>query len=71
MLCYQSALESMAFLRPWGRNDGSFLEAGARAYLADISDAELHLFDGGHFLLDEKVENVAGLIRDFIQRRAR
>lgn len=33
-------------------------------------DSELHLFDGGHFLLDEQVENVAGLIRDFIQRHA-
>ena len=57
-------------LLPWGRNDRFFPEAGARAYLADIPDAELHLFDGGHFLLDEQVENVAGLIRDFIQRHA-
>ncbi len=58
-------------LLPWGRNDRFFPEAGARAYLADVPDAELHLLDGGHFLLDEQVESVAGLIRDFIQRHAR
>lgn len=50
---------------------GDFLpRAGARAYLADMPDAELHLLEGAHFLLDEQVENVAGLIRGFIQRYA-
>ena len=58
-------------LLPWGRYDRFFPEAGARAYLADVPDAELHLLAGGHFLLDEQVENVADLIRDFIQRHAR
>jgi pimeloyl-ACP methyl ester carboxylesterase len=58
-------------LLPWGRNDRFFPEAGARAYLADVPDAELHLFDGGHFLLDEQVESVASLTAGFIQRHAR
>ena len=57
-------------LLPWGRNDAFFPEAGARAYLADVPDAELHLLDGGHFILDEYLDVVADLIRDFITRHA-
>ena len=57
-------------LLPWGRNDTFFPEAGARAYLQDVPDAELHLLDGGHFVLDEYIGTVAGLIRDFITRHA-
>lgn len=55
-------------LLPWGRNDAFFPEAGARAYLKDVPGAELHLLNGGHFVLDEYVDTVAGLIRDFIAR---
>lgn len=57
-------------LLPWGRNDSYFPEAGARAYLADVPGAELHLLNGGHFILDEYLDTVAGLIRDFITRHA-
>jgi pimeloyl-ACP methyl ester carboxylesterase len=57
-------------LLPWGRNDKFFPEAGARAYLMDVPDAELHLLDGGHFVLDEYVDTVAMLICDFIDRRS-
>jgi pimeloyl-ACP methyl ester carboxylesterase len=55
-------------LLPWGRNDAFFPEAGARAYLKDVPGAELHLLNGGHFVLDEYVDTVAGLIREFIAR---
>jgi len=57
-------------LLPWGRNDKFFPEAGARAYLKDVPGAELHLLDGGHFVLDEYADTVAGLIRDFIVRHS-
>jgi pimeloyl-ACP methyl ester carboxylesterase len=57
-------------LLPWGRNDKFFPEAGARAYLDDVPDAELHLLDAGHFVLDEYVDTVAGLIREFIDRHS-
>jgi uncharacterized protein YlzI (FlbEa/FlbD family) len=36
----------------------------------DVPDAELHLLDGGHFVLDEYVDTVAMLICDFIDRRS-
>lgn len=55
-------------LLPWGRNDGYFPEPGARAYLKDVPDAELHLLDAGHFALDDHLEEIAGLVAGFIAR---
>jgi pimeloyl-ACP methyl ester carboxylesterase len=52
----------------WGRNDAFFTEAGARAYLRDLPEAELHLFDTGHFALEEKLPEIAPLIADFLTR---
>jgi pimeloyl-ACP methyl ester carboxylesterase len=52
----------------WGRYDKSFVEAGALAYLRDVPDAEIHLLDGGHFLMDEQLEETARLVTDFLCR---
>ncbi|USI93088.1 alpha/beta fold hydrolase [Rhodococcus pyridinivorans] len=52
----------------WGRNDPFFTEPGARAYLRDVPDAELHLFDTGHFALDTHLPQIAPLIADFLNR---
>lgn len=52
----------------WGRNDPFFTEAGARAFLADLPDAELHLFDTGHFALEERLPEIAPQIANFIDR---
>lgn len=50
----------------WGKNDKIFLCEGAEAYLANLPEAELHFFDGGHFLLEEYHEEAAALIKKFI-----
>ncbi len=52
----------------WGRRDPFFTEAGARAYVRDLPDAELHLLEAGHFLLEEHANLAARLIRDFLDR---
>ncbi|MEU9133602.1 alpha/beta hydrolase [Kitasatospora sp. NPDC048540] len=52
----------------WGRNDPFFPEPGARAYLRDLPGAELHLFDTGHFALEERLPEIAPLIADFLTR---
>ena len=57
-------------LLPWGRNDEFFPEAGARAYLTDVPTAELRLLDGGHFALDEHLDTIAALVRDFLARHS-
>ncbi|MEY7972155.1 alpha/beta fold hydrolase [Saccharomonospora xinjiangensis] len=52
----------------WGRDDPYFVEAGARAYLRDLPEAELHLLDTGHFALDTHLPEIAPLIADFLDR---
>ena len=56
-------------LAVWGRGDEIFGPDGARAFAADAHDAEIHLLDGGHFLLESAGDEVATLIRDFLARR--
>lgn len=52
----------------WGANDMFFPAPGARAYLADLPDAELHLLDTGHFALETHLREIAPLIADFLAR---
>lgn len=52
----------------WGPHDHYMPEASARAYLRDLPDAELHLLDGGHWLLETHLDVVVGLVRDFLER---
>jgi len=56
-------------LAVWGRSDEIFAPEGAQAFAADTDDAEIHLLDGGHFLLESAGDQVATLIRDFLARR--
>jgi pimeloyl-ACP methyl ester carboxylesterase len=50
----------------WGRNDPSFIAAGAEAFKRDLPDAEIHLLDAGHFALDEQNDEIASLILAFL-----
>ena len=52
----------------WGANDQSFTAPGAKAFKLDLPDAEIHLLDAGHFALDEKTDEIARLILDFMAR---
>lgn len=54
----------------WGPKDGYMPAASARAYLRDLPDAEMHLFeDGGHWLLETHLDEVVPLVRDFLARQ--
>ncbi|HEY0623253.1 alpha/beta hydrolase [Sphingomonas sp.] len=56
----------------WGPRDGFMPEAAGRAYLRDLPQAELHLFDdGGHWLLETHLDQLVPLIRDFLTRALR
>jgi pimeloyl-ACP methyl ester carboxylesterase len=55
-------------LAVWGKGDEIFGPDGARAFAADVPDAEIHLLDGGHFLLESACDQVAELILDFMSR---
>jgi pimeloyl-ACP methyl ester carboxylesterase len=53
----------------WGKNDKIFPVEGAHPYLRDLPHAELHVLDTGHFALEDKLDEIAPLIRDFLQRK--
>ncbi len=53
----------------WGTHDVIFPPGGARAYLRDLPDAELHLLDSGHFALEDKGDEIATLMVDFLDRK--
>lgn len=55
-------------LAVWGRNDEIFGPAGAQAFTRDAADPEVHLVDGGHFLLESHLDVVTGHLRDFLGR---
>jgi pimeloyl-ACP methyl ester carboxylesterase len=55
-------------LAVWGRGDEIFGPDGARAFAEDVPDAEIHLLDGGHFLLESAADQVAALMLDFLGR---
>ncbi|GAA2598738.1 alpha/beta hydrolase [Actinomadura fulvescens] len=59
---------SPATLITWGGNDPFFPEPGAHAYLRDVPDAELHVFETGHFALEENLADIAPLIAGFLDR---
>jgi pimeloyl-ACP methyl ester carboxylesterase len=55
-------------LAVWGKGDEIFGPDGARAFADDAPDAEVHLLDGGHFLLESAHDEVAELILGFMGR---
>jgi pimeloyl-ACP methyl ester carboxylesterase len=57
-----------ATLIVWGQNDAIFPAQGARAYLRDLPHAELHLLDTGHFALEDKGDDIAAYMHDFLDR---
>ncbi|MFF0400412.1 alpha/beta fold hydrolase [Streptomyces sp. NPDC005248] len=55
-------------LAVWGANDEIFGPAGAEAFGTDLPDAEIHLFESGHFALESHLEPITQHIRDFLGR---
>jgi len=55
-------------LAVWGRNDEIFGPDGARAFAADAHRAEIHLLDGGHFLLESELATTASYVQPFLDR---
>jgi pimeloyl-ACP methyl ester carboxylesterase len=53
----------------WGKNDFIFPADGAHPYKRDLRDLEFHLLDTGHFVLEDKADEVFALIRSFLDRK--
>jgi pimeloyl-ACP methyl ester carboxylesterase len=50
----------------WGKNDFIFPAEGAHPYKRDLKNLEFHLLDTGHFALEEEGDQIASLIRNFL-----
>jgi len=50
----------------WGRHDTFFDIAEVMAYHQEMAALDLHLYDGGHFLLETHASEVAGLLVTFV-----
>jgi len=47
----------------------SFRLTGAHPHKRDLPEVEFDLLDTGHFALEDKLDEMAPLIRDFLNRR--
>lgn len=50
----------------WGKYDLSFDPGEPERYRKDVSNAEVHILDAGHFALDTAADEIAGLVRTFM-----
>jgi hypothetical protein len=51
----------------WGKYDLSFELSEPEAYRRDVSKAEVHVLEAGHFALDTAVDQIALLVRGFMK----
>lgn len=51
----------------WGKNDYIFPASGAHPYLRDLKNVDFNLIDTGHFALEEKGDEIAAHILEFLQ----
>ena len=55
----------------WGEHDEIFPAAGAVPYKRDLKDLEYHMIDTGHFALESHGQEIADLMRDFLNRKVK
>lgn len=55
----------------WGKHDEIFPAAGAEPYKRDLKELEYHLLDTGHFALETHGQEIADLMRSFLNNRVR
>jgi pimeloyl-ACP methyl ester carboxylesterase len=54
----------------WGKYDPSFDISEPESYRRDVPDAEVHVLEGGHFVLDTCADESAALVRAFMKQDA-
>jgi pimeloyl-ACP methyl ester carboxylesterase len=50
----------------WGKHDLSFELSEPEAYRRDVPSARVYVLDAGHFALDTAADQIAELVRDFL-----
>jgi pimeloyl-ACP methyl ester carboxylesterase len=51
----------------WGKHDLSFDPGEPERYRKDVPNAKVYVLEAGHFALDTKAEEMAGLVREFMK----
>ncbi len=51
----------------WGKNDKIFSPQGAKAYMRDLRNIEVHMLATGHFALEEACDVIANYVRKFFK----
>lgn len=54
-------------LAVWGKNDPSFIPAGAEAFARDVPDAVVDFVDSGHFALESHHAEIAAKMKAFLK----
>jgi pimeloyl-ACP methyl ester carboxylesterase len=54
----------------WGKYDRSFDLSEPDAYRRDVPGAAVHILEAGHFALDTAADDIAGLVRGFLNSRS-
>jgi pimeloyl-ACP methyl ester carboxylesterase len=55
----------------WGKYDLSFDPSEPHAYARDVRSAQVHVLDAGHFALDTAADEIAILVRGFVNQYAK
>lgn len=55
-------------LAVWGKNDPFFIPAGAEAHKKDLPNAEVHIYDAGHFALESNLPEISAEILKFLEK---
>lgn len=53
-------------LAVWGKNDPSFIPAGAEAFRKDLPDAEIRFVNSGHFALETHAKEIGRVMKVFL-----
>jgi len=53
----------------WGKHDLSFDLGEPERYRKDVPSAEVHVLEAGHFALDTRADEIAALVRQFMEAR--
>jgi pimeloyl-ACP methyl ester carboxylesterase len=53
----------------WGKHDPFFTLAGVQAFRRDLPDAEIELYETGHFALETHAAQIGARVRDFLARQ--
>lgn len=56
-------------LAVWGKNDPSFIPAGAEAFKKDVPNAVVAYVDSGHFALETHAQEIGQMMVDFLKNK--